>query len=104
MSEVIKAPQFPLHARNPLAWSIAFLLAGLAWILTLEQTLGMRSMPMYGTHGDDTASLFILLGDNGCNGASPLAPLDWLIYKGRMVECVGGPYRYRLQQADLVEM
>ena len=48
MSDVINVPQ---PARNPLAWSIVFLLAGLAWIPILQQTLGMLSMPMYGTMG-----------------------------------------------------
>ncbi len=51
MSEDSKASLFPQSARNPLAWSIIFLLAGLAWILTLQQTLSMLSTPMYGTMG-----------------------------------------------------
>jgi predicted metal-binding membrane protein len=51
MSDVIKIAQFPPLARNPLAWSLTLLLAGLAWIPTLQQTLGMLSMHMYGTMG-----------------------------------------------------
>ncbi len=45
MSEIIPSPA----VKNPLAWSIVLLLAGLAWIPTLQQTLGMLSMHMYGT-------------------------------------------------------
>jgi predicted metal-binding membrane protein len=46
MVEVIKLPQ---TARDPLAWSVMLLLAALAWIPTLGQTLSMLAMPMYGT-------------------------------------------------------
>lgn len=46
MVEVVTLPQ---TARNPLAWSAVFLLAALAWIPTLSQTLSMSTLPMYGT-------------------------------------------------------
>lgn len=46
MVEVVKLPQ---TARDPLAWSVMLLLAGLAWIPTLSQTLSMLALPMYGT-------------------------------------------------------
>jgi predicted metal-binding membrane protein len=48
MSDSIK---FPQTARNPLAWGATLLLAALAWIPTLQQTLSMLSMRMYGTMG-----------------------------------------------------
>ena len=48
MSDILKLPQL---ARNPLAWSLTLLLALLAWIPTLQQTLSMLSMHMYGTMG-----------------------------------------------------
>ena len=48
MSAVLKLPQL---ARNPLAWFLTLLLALLAWIPTLQQTLSMLSMHMYGTMG-----------------------------------------------------
>lgn len=44
----LKLPQI---ARNPLAWFLTLLLALLAWIPTLQQTLSMLSMHMYGTMG-----------------------------------------------------
>jgi predicted metal-binding membrane protein len=46
--DAIKLPQL---ARNPIAWSLTLLLALLAWIPTLQQTLSMLSMQMYGTMG-----------------------------------------------------
>jgi predicted metal-binding membrane protein len=36
----------PTHARQPVVWIVILLLAALAWIPTLQQTLGMLSMPM----------------------------------------------------------
>ena len=48
MSAILKLPQL---ARNPLAWFFTLLLALLAWIPTLQQTLSMFSMHMYGTMG-----------------------------------------------------
>ena len=51
MSDVITIARFPHPTRNPLAWSLTLLLAGLAWIPTLQQTLGMLSMGMSGTMG-----------------------------------------------------
>jgi predicted metal-binding membrane protein len=43
--------KLPLLARNPMAWSLTLLLALLAWIATLQQTLSMLPMQMYGTMG-----------------------------------------------------
>ncbi len=48
MSDSIR---FPQTARNPLAWGATLLLAALAWIPTLQQTLSMLKMHMYGTMG-----------------------------------------------------
>lgn len=48
MLDAIKLPHI---ARNPIAWSLTFLLALLAWIPMLQQTLSMLSMRMYGTMG-----------------------------------------------------
>jgi predicted metal-binding membrane protein len=46
MVDIVKLPQ---TARYPLAWGVMLLLAALAWIPTLAQTLSMLAMPMYGT-------------------------------------------------------
>jgi predicted metal-binding membrane protein len=48
MSEVIKLRQ---DASYPFAWILTFLLAGLAWIPTYQQSSGMLSLQMYGTMG-----------------------------------------------------
>jgi predicted metal-binding membrane protein len=48
MVDVVKLPP---TAKDPLAWSAMLLLAGLAWIPTLGQTLSMLAMSMYGTMG-----------------------------------------------------
>ena len=42
-SDMINLPQ---HARKPIPWMVILLLALLAWIPTLQQTLSMLSMPM----------------------------------------------------------
>lgn len=48
VSEVIKLRQ---DASYPFAWILTFLLAGLAWIPTYQQSSGMLSLQMYGTMG-----------------------------------------------------
>ncbi len=48
---MIESMMLPRLARNPFAWMVTLLLAILAWIPTLQQTLSMLSMPMYGTMG-----------------------------------------------------
>jgi predicted metal-binding membrane protein len=48
MSRVIKLPQ---AASYPFAWTITFLFAGLAWIVTYQQLFAMHFLPMYGTMG-----------------------------------------------------
>ena len=42
---------FPQPAKNLYVWIVILCLALLAWIVTLQQTLGMLSMQMYGTMG-----------------------------------------------------
>ena len=48
---MVESMMLPRLARNPFAWILTLLLACLAWILTLQQTFSMLSMPMYGTMG-----------------------------------------------------
>jgi predicted metal-binding membrane protein len=48
MPDILKLPP---PARNPMAWSLTLLLALLAWIPTLQQTVSMLPMQMYGTMG-----------------------------------------------------
>src|ERR1700738_1999180 len=46
-------------ARNPFAWMITLLLAVLAWIPTLQQTLSMPSIQMYGAMGMSLVSFLL---------------------------------------------
>ncbi len=50
MADSIAFPQIQ-HAKNLYVWIVVLFLALLAWIVTLQQTLGMFSMRMYGTMG-----------------------------------------------------
>lgn len=51
MSEDLSLLTCSRRTRDPLAWIFVFVPALLAWAATLAQTVGMASMPMYGTMG-----------------------------------------------------
>ncbi len=46
-----KSMTLPHLAKNPYAWVMTFVLATIAWIQTVQQTLSMFPMRMYGTMG-----------------------------------------------------